>query len=200
GAGGAAVGGGRLPGVRVWGRAGGPRGPEPRHRRPVVRADPLLARPRVADRQLGRVSRVAAWRIRRLGGGASGRHARARPSRRLLGALQPAHRTRAGRTTVRLDRRSHARPARRAGARGVNELAHIPNERPPSAVDRTGGGVRMHRFKGKLPPNASRTAGLVAIIAALVAVVAVSSAGAKTGKTSAGTVVFMSTQLTPVTE
>ena len=58
----------------------------------------------------------------------------------------------------------------------------------------------MHRFKGKLPPYALRTAGLVAILAALVAVVAVSSAGAKTGKTSAGTVVFMSTQLTPVTE
>jgi multiple sugar transport system substrate-binding protein len=58
----------------------------------------------------------------------------------------------------------------------------------------------MHRFKGKLPAHAPRTAGLVAIVAALVAVVAVSSAGAKTGRTSAGTVVFMSTQLTPVTE
>jgi multiple sugar transport system substrate-binding protein len=58
----------------------------------------------------------------------------------------------------------------------------------------------MHRFKGKLPAHAPRTAGLVAIVAALVAVVAVSSAGAKTGKTSAGTVVFMSTQLTPVAE
>jgi multiple sugar transport system substrate-binding protein len=58
----------------------------------------------------------------------------------------------------------------------------------------------MHRFKGKLPAHAPRTACLVAIVAALVAVVAVSSAGAKTGKTSANTVVFMSTQLTPVTE
>jgi multiple sugar transport system substrate-binding protein len=58
----------------------------------------------------------------------------------------------------------------------------------------------MHRFKGKLPAHAPKTAGLVVIVAALVAIVAVSSAGAKTGKTSAGTVVFMSTQLTPVTE
>ena len=58
----------------------------------------------------------------------------------------------------------------------------------------------MDRFKGKLPAHAGRAAGLVAIVAALVAIVAVSSAGAKTGKTSTGNVVFMSTQLTPVTE
>ena len=58
----------------------------------------------------------------------------------------------------------------------------------------------MHRFKGKLPAHAPRTAGLAALVTALVAVVAVSSAGAKTAQTSAGTVVFMSTQLTPVTE
>ena len=58
----------------------------------------------------------------------------------------------------------------------------------------------MHRFKGKLPAHAPRTAGLVAIVAALVAVVAVSSAGAKATRTSAASVVFMSTQLTPVTE
>jgi len=58
----------------------------------------------------------------------------------------------------------------------------------------------MHRFKGKLPAHAPRTAGLAALVTALVAVVAVSSAGAKTGQSSAGTVVFMSTQLTPVTE
>ena len=58
----------------------------------------------------------------------------------------------------------------------------------------------MHRFKGKLPAHAPRTAGLVAIVAALVAVVAVSSAGAKNGQSKAGSVVFLSTQLTPVTE
>ena len=56
----------------------------------------------------------------------------------------------------------------------------------------------MHRVKGKLPAHAPRAAGLAAVIAVvLAAVVAVSSAGAKT---SAGSVVFMSTQLTPVTE
>jgi multiple sugar transport system substrate-binding protein len=52
----------------------------------------------------------------------------------------------------------------------------------------------MHRFKGKLP----RAAGLAALVA-LVAIVSVSTAGAKPGRSQA-TVVFMSTQLTPVTE
>jgi multiple sugar transport system substrate-binding protein len=61
----------------------------------------------------------------------------------------------------------------------------------------------MHRFKGKLPAHAPRAAGLAAVLAALVAVVAVTSAGAagtKASGTAAGTVVFMSTQLTPITE
>jgi multiple sugar transport system substrate-binding protein len=57
----------------------------------------------------------------------------------------------------------------------------------------------MHRFTGKLPAGATRAAGLAALVA-LVAIVSVSTAGAKTGQSKAGTVVFMSTQLTPVTE
>jgi multiple sugar transport system substrate-binding protein len=59
----------------------------------------------------------------------------------------------------------------------------------------------MHRLKGKLSAHAPRAAGLAAVITVvLAAVVAVSSAGAKTGQSRAGSVVFMSTQLTPVTE
>jgi multiple sugar transport system substrate-binding protein len=56
----------------------------------------------------------------------------------------------------------------------------------------------MHRSKGGLPPKA---AGLAAVlIVVLLAVVAAGSAGAKPTRTTAGSVVFMSTQLTPVTE
>ena len=57
----------------------------------------------------------------------------------------------------------------------------------------------MHRLTAKLPANAPRAAAIAALIA-LVAVVSATSAGAKTGRSSAGSVVFMSTQLTPVTE
>jgi multiple sugar transport system substrate-binding protein len=53
----------------------------------------------------------------------------------------------------------------------------------------------MQRLTGTLP----RAAGLAALVA-LLAIVSVSTAGAKTGRSQAGTVVFMSTQLTPVTE
>jgi multiple sugar transport system substrate-binding protein len=60
----------------------------------------------------------------------------------------------------------------------------------------------MQRLKRKLPRVAPRAAGFAAV-AALVAAIAVGSAGAsgaKTGKSSAGNIIFMSTQLTPVTE
>jgi multiple sugar transport system substrate-binding protein len=56
----------------------------------------------------------------------------------------------------------------------------------------------MHASKGTL---SARAAGLAAlVVVSLLAVIAVSSAGAKPSRTSAGSVVFLSTQLTPVTE
>jgi len=56
----------------------------------------------------------------------------------------------------------------------------------------------MHVSKGGLPPKAAGLAAVVIVV--LLAVVAAGSAGAKSTKTSAGSVVFLSTQLTPVTE
>jgi multiple sugar transport system substrate-binding protein len=56
----------------------------------------------------------------------------------------------------------------------------------------------MHVSKGALPP---KVAGLAAtVIVVLLAVVVAGSAGAKPSKSTAGSVVFLSTQLTPVTE
>jgi len=73
--------------------------------------------------------------------------------------------------------------------------------RPPTAVDRKGGGVRMHRFTGK-PRSLAPRAVTVAALVGLLSVLAVTTAGvgqAKTGRSTAN-IVFMSTQLTPVDE
>ena len=56
----------------------------------------------------------------------------------------------------------------------------------------------MHVSKGGLPPKVAGLAAVVIVV--LLAVVAAGSAGAKSTKSSAGSVVFLSTQLTPVTE
>src|SRR5438045_2744934 len=61
----------------------------------------------------------------------------------------------------------------------------------------------MHVSKGGLPKGGlpPKVAGLAAIaIIVMLAVVAAGSAGAKPSRTTAGSVVFLSTQLTPVTE
>ena len=56
----------------------------------------------------------------------------------------------------------------------------------------------MHGSKGGLPPKVAGLA--VVVLVVLLAVIATGSAGAKGSKTTAGSVVFLSTQLTPVTE
>jgi hypothetical protein len=86
-------------------------------RRPALRSRAVLAGPGVADDQLGRARGPAPVRLRRQGGGDQDGAARARATRRLLGALQRRHRRRRRHRAPVVDGRARPRPARRRTGR-----------------------------------------------------------------------------------